>query len=265
MKNSWSPLLFILLGLLQGFLEWLPVSSSAQVMILSALLGYGLVESFEIAFSLHLASGLAALSYLYFRRSESAFPRADLRGGLENPWIKIAVSVFISFVVAYPLHLLTKKVLEGISLDIAMGIIGVLLLVTGLLMSRKNPRFKKNPSFSDLLIAGICQGFSILPGISRSGITFSVLLLLGVEKTSALLWSYYIGIPVVFAAGLYNILEIESYIRLSYILASSFAAFISGLASIGVMLEIAKKVEYSHLTISLGLLYVISSIALFIF
>jgi len=265
MKNSWSQLLFILLGFLQGFLEWLPVSSSAQVMILSSLLGFKLIESFEIAFSLHLASALAAISYLYFiKNPKNTFLREDSRGILDNPWVKLTASVLISFIVAYPLDLLIREVFEGISLDAVMGIIGVLLLITGLLMSKKGIKLKENPSFRDLLIAGVCQGFSVLPGISRSGITFSILLLLGIDKTSALLWSYYIGIPAVLAAGLYNILKIESYISLELILASSLTAFISGFASIGFMLKVAKRVEYSQLTMSLGLLYIISSIILFI-
>jgi|GEM_PF-3097675 len=233
-------------------------------MILGSLLGFKLIESLEVAFSLHLASGFAALVYLYRESRRILFRPSPQRGKSDSPLTKLAAATLLSFAIAYPLDCLSRETLQNMSLDAAMGFIGVLLLVTGLLMSTRKVEFKNEPSLLDLLVAGIGQGFSILPGISRSGVTFSILLLLGVEKTSALLWSYFIGIPAVIAAGLYNFLKIETYISLELILASSLSAFFSGLASIGIMLKVSRKVRYEYLTVSLGLLYIFSSIILII-
>ena len=253
-------LLYIILGALQGFLEWLPISSSAQVTILGAFLGLKIVESLEFAFFLHIASGFAALFYLRNNVREIIFN--DTIHNLNSRLAKLSIATLISFLIALPVDHFLMDFLENLDLNSVMCIIGILLIVTGILMMKGGGKaLKEEPTFHDLIVAGILQGFSILPGISRSGITFSALLIMGVKEDKALIWSYIMGIPAVIAAGFYNFLRISFNVSIICIVSSALMAFVFGILSIDTMLRLSRKMNYEHLTISLGILYII----LFIF
>jgi len=113
-------LLYIILGALQGFLEWLPISSSAQVTILGAFLGLKIVESLEFAFFLHIASGFAALFYLRNNVREIIFNDTIHKN---SRLVKLSIAILISFLIALPVDYFLMDFLENLDLNSVMCII----------------------------------------------------------------------------------------------------------------------------------------------
>ncbi len=197
----------ILLGILQGATEFLPVSSSGHLFLAQKLLG--LRES-ELAFDilLHLGTLLAVLLFLrrevaevlgsFFRRDpvfqRGAWGRRDI--------LLLLVSSVPTAVIGYLLH---DAVEAGVSFR--GGGISYLLLTAFLLVSNLRFRHKVDPDRIDLweaLAIGVMQGAAIIPGLSRSGATISLALVLGIGASRSAKYSFFISVPAILgAAGLH--------------------------------------------------------------
>ena len=175
----------VLLGVLQGAAEWLPVSSEGLVAAAYSLLeGESLDEAVGYALWLHVGTMPAALVVL--RRDVAALARELWESPREpSPLLLfIVVSTVLSMVVGLPLVL---------ALGELSGLVGVLMLVTGTLQMRRaisGDRDRTRLVLPDALLAGVAQGLSVLPGFSRSGLTVAALLGRGVDKREALVISF---------------------------------------------------------------------------
>ncbi|MGA6993936.1 MAG: undecaprenyl-diphosphate phosphatase [Candidatus Deferrimicrobiaceae bacterium] len=196
----------ILLGILQGLTEFLPVSSSGHLFLAQKMLG---LKDPELAFDilLHLGTLLAILFFLrreiaevlasFFRREtgfgEAAWGRRDI--------LLLIVSSVPTAVIGYAFH---DTVEAGVSVA-GVGI-GYLLLTAFLLLSNLRVRHKMDPERIDLweaLAIGIMQGAAVWPGLSRSGSTISLALVLGIGASRSAKYSFFISVPAILgAAGL---------------------------------------------------------------
>jgi undecaprenyl-diphosphatase len=196
----------ILLGILQGLTEFLPVSSSGHLFLAQKILG---LKDAQLAFDilLHLGTLLAVLFFLrreitevlasFFRREtgfgQAAWGRRDI--------LLLIVSSVPTAVIGYAFH---DTVEAGVSVA-GVGI-GYLLLTAFLLLSNLRVRPKMDPERIDLweaLAIGIVQGTAVWPGLSRSGSTISLALILGIGASRSAKYSFFLSVPAILgAAGL---------------------------------------------------------------
>lgn len=252
----------ILLGLLQGITEWLPISSEGQsVLFMMNYLHLDPQSALSVAIFLHIGTTLAVL--IKFR--SEFFSMLNLKSKLFRI---VVISTVSTAITGLPLYILIKSSFN--SGELATLLIGFLLIVTGiLLMSSKEKGYKNidDVNTGDMVVLGLAQGFSILPGISRSGTTIATLLLSGVNQKSALVISFLISVPVVLGAALLEIVTASSMINIGMEVASSMiiTSFVVGYLMMDLLLRFAERVNFSIFCISLGALTIIISLPPFIF
>ena len=185
----------VLLGLVQGISEWLPISSKTQILFASTLL-FSLPLAVAYAFGLFMEIGSVGSALVYFR--------GDIRGLFHDRRLVkylLVVTIFTGLVGA-PLYYLTDKVLaiSPYNVGIPMVLLGLVLIGTGLYIrySRTKPRLAiglEHMRLKNYVLVGIAQGIAALPGVSRSGMTVSTMLLMGVKPEQAFRLSYLAYIP----------------------------------------------------------------------
>jgi undecaprenyl-diphosphatase len=249
----------IVLGIVQGVAEWLPVSSSGLlVLVQTQLFGQaGLAEMIKLALFLHLGTFLAALIYFrkdilnLFRQKES-----QLRNFLIVSTLVSGGLGFLLLQLIADLESMTK--LTG---SLITAIVGIFLIITGVLQIKTDGKGKKvfnDLNYLDAGIFGVVQGLAVLPGFSRSGLTIAVLLLRGVDKITALKASFLAGLPIIFAGNI--LLNINKFSLDNGYLIGMAAAFIFGILTIHGFLKLAKKINFGYFVTAFGVITLISSL-----
>ncbi|MCR4418778.1 MAG: undecaprenyl-diphosphate phosphatase [Clostridia bacterium] len=186
----------LVLGLVQGLTEFLPISSSGHLVIFQEWLGVGTPGLlFEVM--VHFGTLLAVVA---------AFWR-DILDILRRPWHKMLVLILVGTVPAGLMGLLLEPVFSAAFES--LFVVGAALLVTGLLLwwaGRRPPGRKglATTSLLDALAVGFGQGLAITPGLSRSGTTIAFALLRGMERQMAFRYSFLLSIPAVLGANLWE-------------------------------------------------------------
>lgn len=235
----------ILLGLLQGLTEWLPISSSGQaILALTNLLKIQGMEALNISFFLHLGSLFAV--FIYFRKEIIEILR------LKSPYLRfILYSTIATGIVGLPIYFKLENFLYGNEIN---KLVGISLIITGIILrfsKERGSRDISNYELKDALFAGIAQGFAIIPGISRSGVTVATLLSRRFLQQEALTISFLMAIPAIIGA---NVLSLSSHnITLtSEIFAGLLASLLSSLVGIKFLLEISKRLRFDLFCIFFG-------------
>ena len=266
----------IIIGIIQGVSEWLPISSKTQIIVSSTIL---LKLSFQQAytFGLFMEIGTMAAAVIYFRKELAELIQVIL-GSKDKVQRKLFSYVFFvtvfTGVIGAPLYLIADSVPE-IAVGIPMLIIGFVLLADAALIrySRKKrekgivPRKLENLTFKDYVLIGVTQGISALPGVSRSGITTSTMLLLNVEPDEAFKLSFIAGIFASLAAFGLTIVATESNVAASIakigltglVLAIITSTLVS-LLLIDFLIKVAGKQKITYLTAGLGIIAIASGL-----
>jgi undecaprenyl-diphosphatase len=213
----------ILMGVVQGLSEFLPISSSAHLVFTSNF--YKVFKGLEIVqesnqeifldIMLHLGTLIAVL--IFFRKDIWAIVKALLDGlknkNFDNPDFKIGLYIIIGTIVtvfiAYPLN----EVAGG--LVFRPDLVGLLLIFTGCLLLyseylAKKIVDKKDVNLKSSVMMAIAQGLAALPGFSRSGLTIATGLLSGMDRTSAARYSFLLSIPIILGASmLYPLIKLD--------------------------------------------------------
>ena len=206
---------YILYGLIQGFTEFLPISSTAHLKIFSELFGIDDPGS-SISAILQLGSVIAIL--FYFRR-DILFRKKSLinffnRNIFNNRLVKsifigtTLISIFGGMVKIFLPNFSNSFLRSNFSIAIISTLMALVMLLSDKCKGKKITL--KNHNFSDSLKIGLGQALAIIPGVSRSGITISIALILGWERKDAAKYSFLLGIP---AIGLAAIVELLDSIR----------------------------------------------------
>jgi undecaprenyl-diphosphatase len=198
-----------LLGLVQGLTEFIPVSSTAHVRVVPALLGQADPGAAYTAV-IQLGTLIAVLAY--FAKDLAGIPAAMFRdaGSFEGrlPWL-LGVGT-LPIVIA---GLLLKKHIEG---DLrSLYVIGSALVIVGIVMavidyyagSRDSHRPLATITITDALLVGLAQTLAIIPGVSRSGATICMILLLGFSRSDSARFSFLLSIPAIAGAGIFEARE----------------------------------------------------------
>lgn len=235
----------ILLGIVQGLTEFLPVSSSGHLVMAQELLGTepggGIV--FEVA--VHVAT-LFAIVLFYIRRIAALTKGVFV--GHSDSWryvLKLAVATLPAIIVALTARTLIEE-------QFASPVVaGTMLLVTGFIVWSTrytiNRGAAEEPTWIGALIIGCAQAFAILPGITRSGTTVATALALGMAPLAAAEFSFLLGVIAIAGAAVLMLpeLTLASPDLLDSIFAGGIAAFVSGLAALVIFVWLLKSRRFA--------------------
>lgn len=237
----------MVMGILQGALEWLPVSSEGQSMLaMIHWLGLSTEDALSLSLFLHLGTMTAVL--IRFRQEFLRMLR-QLNSSMTKT---VIVSSLCTGITGVPLLLLFKDSFTGGRE--ATLLIGALLIATGLLLRLKGSgsRSAEDMSLLDMIILGLAQGFSILPGVSRSGTTLTVLLMRGLKQDDALAVSLIISVPAVLGAIVLD----HTFIAIPWTTACIMfiSSLVVGYLTMDILIRFAKRVNFSGFCLALGLI-----------
>jgi undecaprenyl-diphosphatase len=244
----------IILGMVQGLTEFLPISSSAHLVIVPEILGVKSSLAFDTL--LHLGSLFAVVGYFrndiakiitsFFRSIMDLF-RGRFKNGLyEDEYKKLSWLLIIGTIPAGLVGILFKDFFE--SLFSSLLAVGIFLLITGFLLwgAERMPHGKKglkDLNVKNSLAVGIAQALAIAPGISRSGATISAGLFLGIERETAAKFSFLLSIPAILGAVLVQMKDITNGMdgTIIVLFAGFISAVIFGYLAIKILLKIIKE------------------------
>lgn len=257
----------LILGLVQGLTEYLPVSSSGHLEIGKALLGEG-AEAGGLTFDIvvHVATVLATLVILWKEVAwlfKGMFK--PLQNGKLNDEQKYVINILISMIPVGVVGLCFKDTIEALYADNILPVVGCCLLVTAALLAlthyyKPQPREQLSPVHA--FIIGISQALAVLPGLSRSGSTIATGLLLGNKKESLAQFSFLMVIPPILGEALLDFKHIiapsaeylaehgiEEPIGIVPLLVGFAAAFVSGCFACKWMIDLVKKLKLLYFAI----------------
>lgn len=252
----------ILLGIVQGISEWLPVSSKTQVLLVSNYL-FALPVEVAFAFGLFMEVGSIASASVYFRR--------DIASLLHDRrlLLYLVVVTVITGIVGVPLYLAAEKLLSSAyDPGAPMLILGAILVCDSIYIrySRKAPRMAglKDMKLKHYITIGIAQGIAALPGVSRSGMTVSTMLFMGVEPGDAFRLSYLAYIPAalggIATTVLFSRAELNTAVAAvdpTGVLVAIITAALVGLGVIAIALRFAKRNNIYIVTLAVGVVAIV--------
>jgi len=257
----------IMLGLVQGISEWLPISSKTQILFASTLL-FSLPLAVAYAFGLFMEIGSVGSALVYFRR--------DIRMVFNDRKLLRYLIVVTAFtgIVGAPLYYLTDKVLSTspYNIGIPMVLLGLVLIGTGLYIrySRTRPRLVvglEEMKLKNYVLVGVAQGIAALPGVSRSGMTVSTMLLMGVRPAQAFRLSYLAYIPASLGAFFVTLIlsksQVDTAIQIvepTGILIAIATSALIGIVVISYLLKFAKTSRIYIIDFVLGIIALVLGI-----
>jgi len=249
----------VILGILQGITEWLPISSSGQVVLsLIEFLDVNAEAAFALAIALHIGTMLAVV-VKYRNDIWDIIRRLSWKDNLTR---FIVVSTFFTGIIGIPVYFLLKSIF--VYGEFANGLIGILLIITGIILYlskklRLGSMDVNSLTYREMAVAGAAQGISILPGISRSGTTIAAMLLMGIRQDIALKLSFLMSIPAVIGALILDFSDfVSSDFGITEMLAGITAAFIFGYLTMDILVKIAHKIRFDIFCIIFGIIAILA-------
>lgn len=255
----------LILGLIQGLTEYLPVSSSGHLAIGSALFGINGEENLSFTIVVHVATVLSTLVILW---KEIEWIFRGLFKGRMNEETRYTINILISMIPVAIVGVFFKDKVEDV-FGSGLLIVGCMLLFTALLLTFSyyyKPKQKENISKLDAFIIGIAQACAVLPGLSRSGSTIATGLLLGDNKAKLAQFSFLMVIPPILGEALLDGMKlikgenIAGDIPSLSLIIGFIAAFVSGCIACKWMINIVKKGKLVYFAIYCALAGVITLI-----
>jgi undecaprenyl-diphosphatase len=260
------------LGVVQGISEWLPVSSKTQVIVISTYL-LRLPFSTAYTFGLFMEIGTILAAVIYFRRELLALLRFLARRGdadSQRLFGYVLVSMVATGIIGAPLYIMVASIQGAYNIGIPMLLLGFVLICDALLIRHARSKHARaagkrrklaDMGLKDYVLVGIAQGIAALPGVSRSGITTSTMLLLNVEADEAFRLSFLncifatsaaVALTLIVSAG--NVAAAVGTIGASGLVIAIVVSTAVSLLLIDFILRIARHSKIVYLTAALGAL-----------
>ena len=256
----------IILGIIQGLTEFLPISSSGHVEIIRVLIDSNSIENNKLLFSTVIHGATALSTVIIFRNDIRKIITDVIYSKSQDSSLYIAY-ILVSMIPASIVGFFFKDDLSILFQGNLLLIGSMLFLTSALLFFTKKEKIKKKKlNFFNSFIIGLVQAFAILPGLSRSGSTIAFAIFLGVEKNTAARFSFLMVIPLILGGLIKNLTEIDfdrDLINMDYLIFGFISAFFSGLIACKLMLKLVKKSSlyyFSFYCFIVGLLSIIYAI-----
>lgn len=274
----------LVLALLQGLLEFLPASSEGQVILVSVFF-FAIDPSTALSIAIWMHLGTASAVIVFYRadifgpayhrivrgKSNPGSATAPAKPAGNNPGLFGPLFRFIlvgsvgTAIVALPTYLLLQVLVSRLVGETVSALIGVLLLLTGVLLfaqrGKQGGRRLASISLKEAFLLGLAHGFAVLPGISRTGVTLTWLLLRRVERVEALRLSYLLGVPAVVGVVGLNVLQGMVYWTDPVILALIvLVTWLVGLGALVTLRAAALRIPFWAFCVVLGIAAILFAI-----
>ena len=260
--SSTDLLVAILAGIVQGIVEWLPVSSQGNLSLFLTGVGMSPDSALQLALFLQLGTTLSAASY-YREEISTAIeglpgwrPRAAFNR--ENALVSfIVIACLMTGLVGIPLYVFAVDFAGQLSGGLFIGLIGVLLILTGVLQLASESMgagYRDQPTLVDACFVGAAQGIAILPGISRSGTTTSTLLFRSYDPPVAFRLSFLLSIPASMGAAVLTVVGAGGLPGISPVgaLAAMATSGIVGYFTIDALMRVVERLPFWLICFGLG-------------
>ncbi len=256
----------MILGIIQGLTEFLPVSSSGHLELGKALFGDNSLPEESLMFTVVVHAATALSTVVVFRKDI-----AELFMGLFqfkwNEETKFSLKIIVSMMPAAIVGVLFNDQIEAL-FNKQILLVGAMLVVTGLLLflADRAKRTDKEVTFGYAFIIGISQAIAILPGISRSGATISTSVLLGIDREKAARFSFLMVVPLIFGKMAKDVLGGDisgEIINIMPMVVGFTGAFFSGLLACTWMISLVKNSQlryFSYYCFVVGFVAIISTL-----
>lgn len=253
----------LLLGILQGIAEFLPISSSGHLAVVQNIFG---LEDVPLLFDvfLHLATLAAVCIYFWrkiwellkvfgrwiARKPSNEAEVDDLLCGNDEAGRKTIIAIIITTIITGVMGIVSSKIIPEMSIKVTCGgflVTSALLIVSAILEKKRNSPLPSQPtgiSIKQSIVIGIMQGFGTLPGISRSGSTIAGALFSNVNRKIAGDYSFIVSIPAILGAFILEVKdlgEVNETVGMGPIIAGCLAAFIVGYISLALLMKLIRK------------------------
>lgn len=259
----------IVLGIVEGLTEFVPVSSTGHLTIVEGLMGLKTDDTSVTAFTAVIQMGAILAAILFFRKDIVAIVVAFVRGlgsrqaRQDFEW-RMALYVIIGTIPIGIVGFLAKGVIQGPLRSLWVVAAGLIVWSAVIVYAEHvaaQLRGEREVSFTDALVIGLMQCIALVPGVSRSGATISAGLFRGLDRVTATRLSFLLGIPALFAAGLYELKgAIGGHVGLGPTLLATVVAFIVGYVAIAWLLRFVVKhsiAVFAGYRVALGVLVIV--------
>lgn len=256
----------IILAIIQGLTEFLPISSSAHLIILRTIFNIDYIDSnmallFDV--SLHLGTLLSILVYFY--KDLFNLCKDTVKGKTRILWY-----IIVATIPAGLAGLILEDVIDGVIRN-NLYIIASALIVMGIVIYIVDKNNKEEKDINDItlkdsLLIGCSEVFALIPGFSRSGVTMAMARKLKIKRDSSAQYSFYLSIPIILGAFLLNVFKDNALVlvsnNISIFVIGIGISFITGLLCIEFLLKYFKKHDYSvfmwyRLILGIGVLLIL--------
>jgi undecaprenyl-diphosphatase len=231
----------IVLGMVEGVTEFLPISSTAHLIITSKLLNIPQTD-FQKLFEVFIQSGaILSVVFLYFNQLKSNF--------------KILKNLFFSFLPTALVGFFLYKVIKNVFFEslifigVSLILVGIFFIIIEILVNKKKIVLKKKIEEINIfhaLIIGLAQSLAVIPGVSRAGVVILSMLILGYQRDQSAKYSFFLSIPTIFMASFYDLYKSKDILltnlnQLWILLIGFFVSFIFALISVKWLIGFLKK------------------------
>lgn len=256
----------LILGIVQGLTEFLPVSSSGHLEIGKEIFNLNLAASDSLTFDVIVHGGTALSTIIIFRKDIFNI----IQGLFQFKWneqTKFVTFILISMIPAALVGIVFEEQIEQLFSGQVL-LVGIMLIITALLLflADKAKNTHKSVTAKDAFVIGIAQAVAILPGISRSGATIATSVLLGISRDRAARFSFLMVLPLIIGKMILDLRKIyetggsEMDISATALIVGFIGAFISGLFAVSWMIKLVKNAKlayFSYYCFAVGLASII--------
>lgn len=247
----------IVLGLVEGFTEWLPISSTGHLELVNDIIVFNVSDEFYEMFKVVIQLGaMMAVALTYFQRLNpfSRRKNAAKRRATMQLWIKIVIGCLPASILGLLLDDFLEKYLSGgFVIAIMLILYGIIFILVERAKQYQDPVIDRTAKidYATALYIGAFQVLALIPGTSRSGVTILGAILLGCSRAVATEFSFFLGLPVIAGASgwkLFKLIVLNKYIissaELGYLILGCLVAFIASAYSIKMLIDWIKKHDF---------------------
>lgn len=253
----------VILGIIQGLTEFLPVSSSGHLELAKYILGDDAMARESLLMSVVLHFGTALATIFVFRKQVAELISKFFSKG-DSSEKSFVYKIILSMVPAVIVGLLFEEQLESLFTQNIM-LVCAMLVLTGILLfvADRSTKTGKEVSYLDAIKVGIAQAIAIIPGISRSGATISTSVLLGIDRAKAAEFSFLMVVPLIFGKMAKDVLDgnfVTGQVRVTELGVGFVVSFVTGVIACSWMIKIVRNSQlkyFAYYCILIGIIGII--------